>query len=133
MSERHHISDCDFDRYHFDAVRGLELAVIEEHLLWCFHCQRREEENLAQHPGETAGTSHGPHLDRRSGTLQVGSHDRRPGPAGIEQHMSECQQCADRMLAIDRFISLVRAGVIRRDSLPSFPVGNSAQVTPNRL
>jgi len=45
MNELHHISDCDFRRYHCDAIRGPELAMIEEHLLWCFHCQGREEKN----------------------------------------------------------------------------------------
>jgi hypothetical protein len=44
--------------------------------------------------------------------------------AGIEQHLAECRDCADRMLAIDRFIELVRAGEIRRDSIPAFRAGN---------
>jgi len=47
MAERHHISDPDLTRYHFDAIRGSELAMVEEHLLWCLHCAHREEESCA--------------------------------------------------------------------------------------
>ncbi len=45
---------------------------------------------------------------------------------GIEQHLSECQECADRLLAIERFISLVRAGAIRGIHCPRFPASYSA-------
>jgi hypothetical protein len=44
------------------------------------------------------------HLGRVSDALSV---------TGIEQHISECRDCADRMLAIERFIYSVRAGVIQ--------------------
>jgi hypothetical protein len=33
--------------------------------------------------------------------------------ARINQHLSVCRECADRMLAIDRFIRSVIAGMIR--------------------
>ena len=48
MAELHHISDADLTRYHFDAIRGPELAMVEEHLLWCLHCVHREEESCAE-------------------------------------------------------------------------------------
>jgi hypothetical protein len=44
MSELHHISDCDLDRYHCEATTGPELAMLEEHLFWCVSCIGREEE-----------------------------------------------------------------------------------------
>ena len=47
MNQLHHISDGDFDRYHFDAIRGLELAMVEEHLLWCSYCRGREEKSCS--------------------------------------------------------------------------------------
>jgi len=47
MTELHHISDSDLTRYHFDAIRGPELAMVEEHLLWCLHCADREEISCA--------------------------------------------------------------------------------------
>jgi hypothetical protein len=47
MSELHHISDSDFVRYHFDTIRGPELAMVEEHLLWCIYCARREAKSCA--------------------------------------------------------------------------------------
>jgi hypothetical protein len=37
---------------------------------------------------------------------QRGQLDGDPLRAWIEQHVSECQQCADRMLAIERFVRL---------------------------
>ncbi len=36
--------------------------------------------------------------------------------AGIDLHLSECIDCSHRMLAIDRFVKLLRAGVIRAGS-----------------
>ena len=48
------------------------------------------------------------HLGRLSDPLVVN---------GIEHHISECRDCADRMLAIERFIRLLLAGVIRGEFL----------------
>jgi hypothetical protein len=42
MSELHHISDFDFDRYHSGAMRSVEMSMIYEHLLWCRYCVARE-------------------------------------------------------------------------------------------
>jgi hypothetical protein len=40
MNKPHHVSDHDQERYYFGMIHGPELAVIEEHLLWCRDCQR---------------------------------------------------------------------------------------------
>ena len=41
-----HISDHDLERYHLGMVKDeAELAVIEEHLLWCHICVDRAEES----------------------------------------------------------------------------------------
>ena len=42
-TRQHHISTDDLERYHLKRVRGLELAAIEEHLLWCHDCLDRME------------------------------------------------------------------------------------------
>ena len=34
---------------------------------------------------------------------------------GIKAHLTHCRECADRMLAIERFIRLVRGGRIRTE------------------
>jgi hypothetical protein len=52
MTQLHHISDGDFARYHFDVMRGLELAMVEEHLLWCLYCLGREAEELGPSSAE---------------------------------------------------------------------------------
>lgn len=115
MSDLFHISDTDFDRYHFDAIRGPELAMIEEHLLGCFHCQRREEKFCATFGRK--GTAMMDHVTTENLELfHLGRVTDALAIAEIEHHISECQECADRMLAIDRFIALVQAGVVRRDS-----------------
>jgi hypothetical protein len=36
--ERHHITDSDLERYYLGTFQGLELAMLEEHLLWCIPC-----------------------------------------------------------------------------------------------
>ena len=42
-----HISDYDLERYHLGMVKDeAELALLEEHLLWCPTCVKRAEENL---------------------------------------------------------------------------------------
>jgi hypothetical protein len=126
MSKLHHISDADLDRYHFDAIRGPELAMIEEHLLWCLHCVGREEKNLRNNREKKR--AHVGHISTDDLELyHLGNMTDAMAIGGIEQHISECPDCADRMMAIDRFVHLVRAGVIRGDSLPSFPVSDSSQ------
>jgi len=40
MSERH-ISEDQMEQYHMGHLRGSQLAVVEEHLLWCHHCIER--------------------------------------------------------------------------------------------
>ncbi len=111
MSELHHISDGDLDRYHFDAIRGPELAMVEEHLLWCFHCQRREEKNLrCIREKRRADLGHITTDDLELYQLGRMTDDQI---AGIDHHLSECIDCEHRMLAIDRFVKLVRAGMIR--------------------
>jgi hypothetical protein len=126
MSELFHISFADFDRYHFDAIRGPELAMIEEHLVWCIHCQGREDQNSRSI--QEIGRAEMDHVTTDDLELyQLGHVTGAPTITEIEQHVLQCQECADRMLAIERFIKLVRVGVIRRDSLPSFPVGDSTE------
>lgn len=44
---------------------------------------------------------------------QFGQLKEAPSLVEIKQHLSECLECADRMLAVERFIRLVRAGVFR--------------------
>jgi hypothetical protein len=125
MSHLHHLSNDDLDRYHFDAIRGPEPAMVEEHLLWCRHCLDRAEENLRSI--REKGRAHVGHISTDNLELyQLGHMTDALAIAEIDRHVSACRECADRMLAIDRFISLVRAGVIRRDSLPSFPISDSA-------
>ena len=56
MAELHHISDSDLTRYHCDAIRGLELAMVEEHLLSCLYCAGREEKSCATSGRKGAAT-----------------------------------------------------------------------------
>ncbi len=96
MSERHHISDSDFGRYHNEAMTEPETGMIEEHLLWCFHCQEREEETL--HSVREKGLAHMDHISIDDLELyHSGSMTDRLVIAGIEQHISECSECADRL------------------------------------
>ena len=46
MDQLHHVSDADLTRRHLDLMTGLELFVIEEHLLWCDYCTDRAGENV---------------------------------------------------------------------------------------
>jgi len=41
-----HISEIDVHLYGLDAITGLQLSVIEEHLQSCRHCQSRATEGL---------------------------------------------------------------------------------------
>lgn len=111
--ELHHITNHDLDRYSFDAITGLELALIEEHLLWCPDCLNRAEENFRDILEK--GRAHLGHISTDDlERYQRGQLNDTPTRAGIEQHVTECQECADRMLAIERFVHLVRTGVIER-------------------
>jgi len=62
MNELHHISDSDLTRYHCDAIRGPELAMVEEHLLSCLYFVHREEETSAAF-GLKGGGDYESHLD----------------------------------------------------------------------
>jgi hypothetical protein len=107
----YHISPFDLRRYHCDAIRGPELAMVEEHLLWCQECIDRAEEDiqgirmndqeLPWHPSPVE--LEGYHLGRLS----------FPAVALIEDHIAGCQACADRSLALWRFVRLLRAGVVK--------------------
>ncbi len=109
-----HISNHDLDRYHVAWIPEPERALITAHLLGCLDCHKRAEENLRNiwekgrvHLGHISTDD----LERyRRGQLNDGQMS-----AGIEQHMLECRECADRMLAIEQFVKLVRAGVIRSE------------------
>lgn len=46
MTELHHISDSDFRRYQLGEIKGPELTMFKEHLLWCLPCLDRAEQNL---------------------------------------------------------------------------------------
>jgi hypothetical protein len=115
MSELHHISDSDFVRYHFDTIRGPELAMVEEHLIWCVYCAGREAKSCAVFGWKGAAL-----MDHVS-TYDLELYHLRQltdaqAIAAIEQHSLECQECADRMLAVKRFVLSVRAGEIRAGS-----------------
>ena len=42
--EQHHISDPDLERYYIGTFQGIELAMLDEHLLWCVYCSHRLKE-----------------------------------------------------------------------------------------
>ena len=112
MTELHHISDSDFGRYHLDAIRGPELVMIEEHLFWCLDCVHREREICAA--SERKGLVRMDHISTDDlERYHLDLITEAPTIAEIEQHLSECQECADRKLALERFINLVETGVIR--------------------
>ncbi len=83
----------------------------EEHLLWCFHCQRREEENWRSM--QEKRRAHLGHITTDDLELYQLGRMTDAQIAGIDHHMSECIDCAHRMLAIEQFVKLVRAGLIR--------------------
>ena len=39
--ELHHITDSDLERYYLGTFQGMELAMLEEHLLWCLSYAHR--------------------------------------------------------------------------------------------
>ena len=98
--------------------------MIEAHLVSCLHCVRRAEENLRSI--REKGRAHlvyisNYHLER----YHLGYMTDALTITGIEQHISECRDCADRMLATERFIYVdepVRSGKI---PCPRLPVGDS--------
>lgn len=107
----HHLTVSEFARYHRGEVREPELSAIEEHLAWCQECLDRAEENLRSN--QTSGQEQEEHVttedleDYHLGNLKF-VHS-----ALIKLHCFQCQDCADRMLSIERFIHLLRAGVVR--------------------
>ena len=109
----YHISTHDLNRYNLSLMRQQELAVIEEHLLWCRDCLDRSEDNLLN-LREKVRT----HVDHISiddlERYNLGHFQDVPTLAELEQHLSECRDCADRKLALDWFIHLVKTGVIKR-------------------
>jgi anti-sigma factor RsiW len=110
----HHISNHDLDRYHLARIPEAERALIAEHLLGCRDCHKRAEENLRSI--REKGRAHLAHISTDDlERYQRGQLNDGQISAGIEQHVSECRECADRMLAIERFVQLVRAGVIRSE------------------
>jgi hypothetical protein len=112
MSDLYHISDYDLDRYHCDSIRGPELAMIEEHLLSCVHCADREERLCAAFGCK--GMVKMDHITTDDlERFQLGRIADAQAVIGIERHISKCQECADRMMAIERFLFLVRAGKFR--------------------
>jgi hypothetical protein len=64
MSQLHHLSDGDFDRYHFDAMGALEMDMVEEHLQWCSCCFGREAKKLGSSSADTL-VPRGPHTLER--------------------------------------------------------------------
>ena len=114
MNDLHHISSDDLNRYHFDAIRGPELAMVEEHLLWCLYCLDREEADLRGHRKRRVHLHHISTYDLE--LFHLRQMTDAPAIAEIEQHVSECRECADRMLAVERFILSVQAGEIRAGS-----------------
>ena len=114
MAELHHISELDFSRYHLGVMSEMEMAMIEEHLLWCRPCVDRSEGGLRNMSEKQV--SHADHISTdRLELYHLGN--LKDTQAEIEQHISECQDCADRTLAIQRFVGLVRAGLIGGYSL----------------
>ena len=39
--ELHHITRSDLESYYLGTFHGMELAMLEEHLLWCTSCAER--------------------------------------------------------------------------------------------
>src|SRR3954453_16106058 len=97
MEELHHISDSDLNRYHFDTIRGPELAMIEEHLRWCLHCAGREEISCAESGWK--GTAEMEHVSTEDlERFHLGRVSDPQAVVSIEHHISECRECADRGL-----------------------------------
>ena len=109
MSELHHISDADFTRRQLDSMTGLELFVVEEHLLWCDYCTERAGENL-QDLREKGHAQMGHISTDELEVFLAGGLDDAVAAARIEEHLRACQHCAHRILAIGRFLNMVGAG-----------------------
>ena len=85
--------------------------MVEEHLLWCHECLDRAEENLQsirengrEHLGHIATDSLENYLIGRIEAAQAFQ---------ISMHLLECTECTDRLMAVERFITILRSGVIR--------------------
>jgi hypothetical protein len=114
MSELHHISNHDLNRYHLAGMTGLERAMVEEHLRYCLHCLRRAEENLRSI--REKGREHLGHISTDNlEKYKLGRITEAHAIARIDRHLTECIDCAHRMLAVERFIQLVLQGVVRDD------------------
>jgi hypothetical protein len=117
MSKPYHISAHDLNRYHFDAIRGPELAMIEEHLLWCHDCLDRAEADLRL---RRDGQVYAEHISTDGleryhlGQLEKGILME------VTEHLAECLDCSHRLLAVERFIQLVRAGAVRGEFYKDF-------------
>jgi len=109
MNQLHHITDADLRRRQLDSMTGLELFLVEEHLLWCDYCTNRAGENLRDL--REKGHARMGHIS--TDELEVflaGGLDDAVAAARIDEHVRACQECADRMLALRRFLNMVSAG-----------------------
>ena len=100
----YHLSSDDLNRYDLGHVRGQELAIIQEHRLWCQECLNRAVENLRsirKNGREHMGHISMDNLERH----HLGQMDTGP-TLDAAKHLSECGLCADRLEAVGRFISL---------------------------
>jgi len=87
MSELHHLSDFDLNRYHFDAIRGAELAMVEEHLLWCLDCASRAEKSCVSF--DWKGAAKMDHISTEDLELyHLGRVSDAHTVTNIEQHIS---------------------------------------------
>jgi hypothetical protein len=93
------------------SIQEPELAIIEEHLLWCHECLDRAEENLRSF--RENGREHLGHISTENLERYHLGHLELAQVVKINEHTSGCREYADRMTAVKRFILLVRAGVIR--------------------
>jgi hypothetical protein len=112
MNYLYHLADLDLERYHCDVIKGPELAMVEEHLLWCLFCACREEKLCATSGRKGAATMDHVRTDDLE-LYHLGCTTDDEAVTCIERHLSACRECGDRSLAIGRFIGLVRAGEIR--------------------
>ena len=109
MCALHHITDADLDRLQLHLMASVELYVVEEHLLWCTHCTDRAAENMKIL--RTKGHAHLDHLSIDDlERFVAGGIDDAVVASRVEQHVRACQFCSDRVVAIERFLSIVQAG-----------------------
>ena len=109
MRTLHHITDADLNRLQLDLMPSVELYVVEEHLLWCEYCTNRAGENLRRL--REKGRAELGHISTDELELfAAGGIDDAVAASRIEEHVRSCLQCADRLLAVQRFVNLVRCG-----------------------